>query len=185
MTALLKPYTVCILWVNLFFSFSTVMAQKVDTVSIQLKPGEVLSMSYISADNDNQLKNAKLTMESYPIAILPKEVFMEACSMSFQRTGQIAELEQRVELLTKKEKLSEEEIKTLHALIEAYNKQLAACDGLNLQLNRSIETMKKNFDAAIVIAEKPLKKDFIKKAGIGLLGGAIGFSIASLLGAFK
>lgn len=173
------------LLLSLWLTPNLIKAQKLDTLNVMFNQGEVIPLPYILVENEREMEKAKLTKQTYPVAILPKEIFMEAYYISLKRTERFATLEKEIDFWQKKDSLSKEETKILNGLVDAYKKQLAACDTLNGQLNSSILTMNNNFNGAMALVEKPIKLGLIKKAGIGLLGGAIGFSLATLLGAFK
>lgn len=165
--------------------FSHISAQSLNVLPIMLKPNEITSLPYISVDDQEGMDKVKLAKQNYPAVIMQKQMFMDIYDISLKRTKLIADLEKSKVNLEQQDTVSQKQVQTYIELVASYKRQLGECDTLNARLNRSINSLSKNFDEAIVLVEKPIKLSIIKKTGIGLLGGAIGFSLATLLGAFK
>ena len=160
-------------------------AQSLNVLPVKLKADEITPVPYIFAENQQDLTNLKLASQTFPVVIIQNDVFLQVYNISKKRTDLIADLEKSKSLLEKNDGISEEQIKTLNELVATYKRQLDECDTLNARLNRSILTMNTNFESAVKIVDKNLKRDMLKKAGIGFLGASIGFTLATLLGAFR
>ena len=60
------------LFLSLCLIPNLIKAQKLDTLNVMFNQGEVIPLPYILVENEREMEKAKLTKQTYPVAILPK-----------------------------------------------------------------------------------------------------------------
>ncbi len=145
--------------------------------------GEPLDVQYLTIPDSLSLIDLvrRSSRSNYPLVVIRQEVFLGGIAIMRDLSAQKSLYDQRDREWQRLDTIQGEKLAKLEEIIDLQERRVAVHDSANAQLMRQIGHLNEQLDMSVELTEKSLRGRQARNIYIGVLGGAIGFSVGALV----
>ncbi|MEZ4698831.1 MAG: hypothetical protein R2834_00755 [Rhodothermales bacterium] len=153
--------------------------------SVQFSPpdGAPLDVNYISVPDSTSLRDlyGRMPIIDYPVVVVKAAVFSAGVAIVRDLEKQKALYAERDHEWQRVDSIQAVKLAKLEEIISLQEMRVEAHASANRQLLEQIDYLNEQLTQSVELTEKSLRGRQVRNIYIGMLGGAVGFSLASLI----
>jgi hypothetical protein len=149
--------------------------------------GVPLDVHYLAVPDSTSLQDLvrRLPQANYPLVVLKTSVFTSGVAIVRDLEAQKSLYEQRDREWGRLDSIQVVKLAKLEEIIDLQEMRVSTHMQANAQLMEQIDYLNEQLDASVTLTEKTLRGRQLRNLYVGMLGGAVGFSVGALIAILK